>query len=650
MRVQDDFEPHLGRMRARSRGKVRTYLGRVLAAANLARGAGISRSSPRGGPGRSAKASGFGRALRGFKAHRRVMIKARIVRLGGKGAAGASAHLKYLQRDGTTRTGDHGDLYGRDCDAVIGKTLIERSAGDRHQFRFIVSAEDGADYEDLKPFTRRLMAQAEQDLGTRLDWVAVDHFNTGHPHTHIMLRGVDERGADLVIARDYLSHGLRARASELVELDLGPMLPHEERARQLRDVEAERLTRLDQDLIADAAADGMVSAAGSTGFTQSLRAGRLAKLGQLGLATPVGAGRWTLRSDAKDVLHALSERGDIIRTMQREFSRRGLRPAVADQVIYDPASPNAQLLVGRLVSRGLADEARDRHYVLIDATDGRLHYVAIGAADALPPCFENAIVRIAPKRLEPRPADHVITQIAAANGGTYSAELHRLHDPEASDAFIEAHTRRLEAMRKLAGSVGREKDGRWTVGHDHLARAEAFEAKRARDRPVVAEILSERPLGELIHADGATWLDRRLAAAGSAPARDAGFGKEIAEASAARIAWLGERGLLDADGRVTQAVVATLAQRELMAACAQQARLLGAPCQVAIDGDRVTGMLREKLSLVSGDFAMVERVHDFVLVPWRDVLGARLNKQVSGVLQRGEVNWSFGRTRSGPSR
>src|SRR5438552_5887455 len=33
--------------------------------------------------------------------------------------------------------------------------------------------------------TRDLMRQMETDLGTKLDWIAVDHHNTGHPHTHI---------------------------------------------------------------------------------------------------------------------------------------------------------------------------------------------------------------------------------------------------------------------------------------------------------------------------------------------------------------------------------------------------------------------------------------------------------------------------------
>jgi type IV secretory pathway VirD2 relaxase len=67
---------------------------------------------------------------------------------------------------------------------VDGKAFLEKGAEDRHQFRFIVSPEDGDRYEDLKPLTRRLMARMEEDLGTKLDWVAVDHFNTGHPHTY----------------------------------------------------------------------------------------------------------------------------------------------------------------------------------------------------------------------------------------------------------------------------------------------------------------------------------------------------------------------------------------------------------------------------------------------------------------------------------
>src|SRR3546814_3074857 len=73
---------------------------------------------------------------------RRVIVKMRPVKFGGKGIGGARAHLSYIQRDGVTREGQPGTLYSADKDVVDGKTFLERSGGDRHQFRFIVSAEN----------------------------------------------------------------------------------------------------------------------------------------------------------------------------------------------------------------------------------------------------------------------------------------------------------------------------------------------------------------------------------------------------------------------------------------------------------------------------------------------------------------------------
>src|SRR5690606_18497562 len=116
----------------------------------------------------------------------------------------ARVHLSYLQRGGVSREGGPGQLYSAGEDAADGRTFLERCASDKRQFRFIVSAEDGDQYPDLKPFVRRLMSQMEQDLGTKLDWVAVDHHDTGHPHTHIVLRGVNDRGDNLLIAREYV--------------------------------------------------------------------------------------------------------------------------------------------------------------------------------------------------------------------------------------------------------------------------------------------------------------------------------------------------------------------------------------------------------------------------------------------------------------
>jgi type IV secretory pathway VirD2 relaxase len=170
----------------------------------------------------------------------------------------ADAHLRYLERDGVTRDGDRGHAYSAFENEADGRAFIERGRDDRHQFRLIVAPEDAVEMDDLRGFPRDLMRRMEQDLDTRLDWIAVDHHNTGHPHTHIIVRGVQGDGRILNIAGDYIAHGIRHRASELVTLEVGPQTEIDAARKLASEVEAERLTRLDRMLIAESQERGMV--------------------------------------------------------------------------------------------------------------------------------------------------------------------------------------------------------------------------------------------------------------------------------------------------------------------------------------------------------------------------------------------------------
>ncbi len=652
---EDEFEPRLGRIRNRRAGRARAYLSRVLAATNLARGAafgGVQRGRAGGLRGRGA---GVGRALRrrdmhaAFR-HRRVIIKSRIVKLAGKGAAGAVAHLRYVQRDGVTRESEPGRLYGAESDTVDAREFVARGKDDRHQFRFIVSAEDGDQYDDLKPLTRRLMRRMEEDLGTRLDWVAVDHFNTGHPHTHIIVRGKDERGADLVIARDYLAAGMRERAAELVDIDLGPRSDREIETARRAEMTQERLTSIDRALLRESEA-GIVSARGRDAFEQTLRAGRLRQLAAMGLATPLKGDRWRLDSDLADTLKAMGERGDIIRTMQRTFAAAALDRPASDWIVDRARPADAASLIGRIVARGLADEHADRHFLIVDATDGRTHYVAIGRGDAVAPLPEAAIVRVDWHEATTRMADRTVAEVAAANGGRYSIDAHLRHDPSATEAFAETHVRRLEAIRRTVGGVIREPDGTWTIESDHLARAEGYERARLADRPVSVEILSPLALEKLIDADAATWLDREAAAGSSAALRAAGFGAEVEDAQRRRRQWLIAAGLVDPSdeaARLPPTLLATLQRRELLRAAATLSNELGKPFADALGDGRIDGVYRRRIDLAGGRFAVIERSRDFALVPWRPVIEPRLGQRVGGVLRESGVSWTFGRARSGP--
>lgn len=650
MADDDSFEPRLGRIRSTGGSKSRRYLGRVLAAAVLAGGQGRKRGARFNGS-RIGRGASRARAAATASRARRVIVKARLVRLGPKGVAAARAHLRYIQRDGVTREGAPGQLYDARIEGADGKAFIERGEGDVRQFRFIVSPEDGAEYPDLKPFVRRLMTQMEEDLGTRLDWVAVDHFNTGHPHSHIMLRGIDDRGQNLIIAKDYLSHGLRARAEQLVTIDLGPRTAREMEMGLRAEVTAERLTSIDRSLMRDADGDGIVAATGRDGFDQALRAARLQKLGDLGLAEEIGAGHWRLANTIETDLRAIGERGDIIRTLQRELSARIAGGDVIEHAIYQPGEGTPPL-IGRVVRRGLADEHNDRHFLIVDGIDGQTHYVGIGKGDAIEPTPEGSTVKISPRSGGLRAVDRTVMDVAAVHGGRYSEDLHRAHDPTARPDFIDAHVRRLEAIRRSTGKLDRDADGTWRVGEDHGALVARHDARQFREQPVEVTMIADRSPSVLARSEGASWLDRDLAGGEPIAAREAGFGREVRQALAARRQWLLSMELAEQDSagfRCRPDALASLAQRDLRAAADSLSRAHGLDYREAMAGERLEGIVRQRVDLVSGRFAMLEKSHEFSLVPWRPVFEKQIGKMASGIMRGADTHWSFGRARIGPT-
>lgn len=671
MSDDDEFNPFLGRQGGA--GRPRSFVGQVIVAGGLQRG---NRGGRRGGGSASAKGGrtrrfdgsrvGRGavvaRLLASRKAGdarraRRVVVKTSLSRLAGRGIGAARAHLSYIQRDGVTREGAPGELYGARSDRMEGREFLERSGGDRHQFRFIVSAEDGDRYQDLKPLTRRLMAQVESDLETGLDWVAVDHHNTGHPHTHIVVRGVDDSGRNLVIAPEYLTQGIRVRAVEIVTRDLGVRLDAEIEARLAHEVSQERLTSLDRELIARMTDDRRVSPSRGDPAIRALEAGRLQVLERMELAVPHKDGAWELAGDIEDRLREMGERGDIVRTMQRALS--AARITRAEMQIHDHdrddarAGPGGRLdaLVARVVARGLADEHRDRHYLVLDGTDGRSHYLDIGKGGAVEPLPAGAIVRVAVRELEIREVDRRIAAIAAVAGGRYSTRLHLRHDADAGPGFAQTHVRRLEALRRAGVALVREDDGTWQIGEDHLANVAAHEKALLRDRPVSVELLASGNLSTLARADAATWLDRELTGAASSPTRDTGFGHELRAALDARREWLVDHDLATRDGaaaRLREGAVAVLARRELTRIGGELAAELDKSFVEAVNGSRIEGQLTRRIDALSGSYALLEKSHEFTLVPWRSVLEKQMGQQASGIMRAAGISWQFGRGRDGP--
>ena len=382
---QDDFKPKLGRVRDGGGARLDPHTTRVLRQAGKA-GARSLRQPGHIAPAALRRGMGTGvRAAAGLIApgSRRVIVRARYTRIASGDLGAARAHLKYILRDGVTRDGQPGHLYDASDDRTDGAAFLERSAQDPHQFRFIVSAEDSTRLAALKPFIRDLLAQMQRDLETKLDWVAVDHFNTGHPHTHVIIRGRDDRGRDLVMARDYIAHGVRARAQGLITLELGPESELERLQKLFNEVSQERLTRLDRSLLGRAQ-DGILvvtTAEERDPVQQTLKIGRLRTLERLGLAQERQQGVWELDTQLDSKLRRLGDRADKFRTMQQVLKEIGIDRAAAAMALFE-RGPRKVPLIGKVLGVGLVDEITDRTWVVVDGIDGRVHYADLGRLNA----------------------------------------------------------------------------------------------------------------------------------------------------------------------------------------------------------------------------------------------------------------------------
>ena len=578
----EEFRVRPGRPRTKSGGNPKTFINQVLRAAKKA---GHTASLAGGGK----RASGLGRSTFGrgriafshsrlFSSSRRVVVKARIARHQGRAfrSAPMSAHLSYLKREGVTRDGEKARMFNADTDCADDAAFAERSKDDRHHFRFIVSPEDAGDVTDLKAFTRDLARQIEADLGTRLDWVAVDHWNTDNPHVHLLVRGVDQEGKDLVISRDYISRGLRSRAEELVAIELGPKPEREVRSALEREVDAERWTRLDVEIRSAADETGYIdlrpeSRGASDGESRRLMIGRLQKLQRMGLAAAVGPAEWTVGLEAERSLRDLGMRGDIIKTMHRAFSERGHDRRIGDYVIETgaPTSP----IIGRLVDKGLHDELTGEAYALIDGTDGRVHHVRFRDINA----FE--------------------------------------HSPPIGGIVEVRHFGSIDDRQPTLVLAGR----------------------------------SDFDLTAQVTAPGATWLDHRLVEREPMPLSMGGFGREVRDAMAARAGHLADDGLALRKGQrviLQRDLLNTLRWRELDAVAANISGETGLPHIRSSAGEHVTGTYRQRLTLTSGRFAMIDVGLGFHLVPWSPSLEKQLGRHVAGVAQNGGgIEWGFGRRR-----
>lgn len=300
----------------------------------------------------------------------RVVAKVTSVKLHGAGRSKAQAHLRYLVRDGAATLDHEPQFFSADRTQPPDiDDFFERCEDDKHQFRIILSPENGHQL-DLEEYTRDVMQRVEQDVASNLDWVAVVHRNTDNPHVHIVLRGKHgpDLKDDLWLHREYITHGIRHRAQEVATLDLGYRTPEDIQRAHQKEIGQNRFTSLDRSLLS-AARDGVIARSQLPADSPEERLHleqRLKHLNSLGLARQIEPGQWHLEPDLENNLKALGRRHDIIHRMHNAGRSR------SDSWRFEPPS---QPILARVAHRGLAHEQFDERFLIADGADGRTYYI-----------------------------------------------------------------------------------------------------------------------------------------------------------------------------------------------------------------------------------------------------------------------------------
>ena len=580
----------------------------------------------RGFKGRTRKYLSGGSAGRGMR--QRVVVKAHVSRhKPGKARGSLARHVSYLGRESASADGKHGVFYDAAREGVDARQEAVQWAQDRHHFRLIVSPERGGDIPDMTSYIREVMRRVERDLDTKLQWIAVNHHNTDNPHAHVLLRGKQPDGADLVIPRQYISYGIRDRASDVATELLGERSAQEVQLAKSKEVEAERFTSLDR-MIERHLENGKIDVSPSRhiGYgadDRRLVLGRLQFLGQMDLAHKGRGTVWQVEGDFKQALRELGDRNDIIKQV---YSHLGSEAGRVERMVVggEPSPPVA----GIVIAKASTDELGEDRFVVIRDGMGRAHYGQVRESDAYRDLDVGSIAELGAGTQRRRLVTEQIAAVAKANHGLYSPELHdaylRAVQPDSTDREIASNVR--SATSRLSFLAGFEGSGGAGVsaseGGAYAVDADAFTqfSQRTSQRTDV-RVIAEHSLAEQVEAHAVTWLDRQ--AFSLRPDERTADNPTVQEAVQQRREWLFQNGYAQRSGDekyvdLLPGAMENLAAEERTDVAERLAARYGLPVNELPQGGTVSGEYHGTEHLHGGKLAVVASEESVFVSPIRN--------------------------------
>jgi Protein of unknown function (DUF3363) len=337
-----------------------------------------------------------------------------------RSGSGLARHTGYLARDSASKDGERGTFFDAQHERVDGRSVTREWEGDRHHFRLILSPEKGYEITDMRAYVRDVMQRVERDVGTKLDWIAIEHHNTDNPHTHILFRGKDEQGQDPILRREYIGYGIRQRASEAATDLLGERTEREMEQAREKEVQAERFTSLDRSIerhmdqqhVIDVSPDAQI---GWRRSDRPLVIARLQWLESIDLAEKIHGTKWQLGPDFKRQLMELGAHHDIIKE---------LYGSLGNQSMYVSREPIDHAISGEVVALGRVDEITDRRFVVIREEAGTMRYARVQDGEAYQSLNIGDVAQLGRGAQERRGIAQEIVAQAKANDGIYSTTKH----------------------------------------------------------------------------------------------------------------------------------------------------------------------------------------------------------------------------------
>jgi len=408
---------------------------------------------------------------------RRVVVKARYIKNSGNGfKEKIRAHLEYVSRNNAGIDGNKPELFSHDESNVEIKNVVKLFEKSPHNFRFIVSPEEGNQL-DMKSFTNDLVKAIEIDLKTKVTWVAACHYDTNEPHVHLVINGANSDGQKLTLSRDYITRGIRIRAAEIVTKKIG-LRDIDEIANSLEiDVNKNKKCELDtvikNHIIDDKINISKISTDDFDINWKKLISMRLSYLEKYNFCSHIDGDLWSIKKDYTKDLQQLYRTSSIIEKIS--LSSNVLKENCE---IISAQKLSEKSITGQVISRSYIDDIEDKEYLIIKNQAHKHIYVELEKYSEKKRVDIGDMVKIEATKafLGPKNSDHTVNDLAKAQGGIYAASAHEhyiqknvsLPPAVSAKEYVQVHLKRLEVLARM-GLVNKIDDKTFDIPKDFIA-------------------------------------------------------------------------------------------------------------------------------------------------------------------------------------